>query len=350
MTGEISRGLPPFTYFTDQLGIIYYSHGVTVLNRTPEVRATCVYLPDASSEPQVIEWATGAGYRKYICAGLKEERTSLEHTDPSPERSALEQNLRYDASFNEHYLAVPHENIARVFSPYESVNELLRRGGGAGPGVPDRVRRSVVAGLQAFGSAGIPLADIGLYGGLQCGIGRADLSIHDVDLVVRGQRSYHRIVRRCRGNESRWLPDRVENSVVQRANALRRAQLSQVYVPFDGDELMIDVRTEPLPSEHSGADCAGNRRHAREQVEFQATVVDAAATLSLPVCYLVQPDDGGPTIHVVSSHHHMIGCAGEGDRVAVRGIAGIENTVHIINEAEHLVEVLEPADVSSGRV
>lgn len=334
---DLRASLPPFTYFQDDLGIIYYSHGVALRG---EELATCVYVPALFTEdPQVVEWSTGRQYTKVICGGLRYERIELEDSPNDELKEVISRRLKVTLEGDRFFLSVPHLSIRTVFSPWEATTAIIE-GKGIGRLVPSATRRSVELAVRTFSDVGIPRRCIGLYGGLQCGLGRVDRFIHDVDLVVAGQVYYLNILARCSGNKSRWIPDRVARHDFLRLNALRRAELSQVYVPFDGAELMIDVRTSPIAGEHSGAACAAKRSRGSVVVQFEGIVVDASASLSLPACYVVKSRLSGDLIHVVSVNHHMVGSAGVGETVFVTGMAGQPGWVHLLSESEHSMRVM----------
>ncbi len=335
----------PFTYFEDRHGIIYYSHGVTRGEHDPEIRATAVYFAgEMPGHPQRVSWLTGQSYFKFIMAGLSEERANLGQL-PIGHREALSSRLRRDPHTNEHYLAIPVSEVRHCFSPWEAL-EAICPSRPAPSSAPAQVRQAVTAVLEELTTAGIPRRDLGLYGGLQCGIAMADETVHDVDILVLGNSHYRAVVDHCRAKELRWVPDeRIAASPLLCDYEHRRVRVSQSHTSSLIGEVLIDIRLVPTPRDHQSSDCAGREAdESLELVTMRGRVVDASASLSLPACLVVAELGGSGTAHVVSAHHHLVGAAHDGDLVKVTGMRGVDGTVHVLDEERHGVVPLTGVD------
>lgn len=331
--------VPPFTYVEDSSGLIFYSHGIGDRLAGSPLRVTMVYHPAGYGAGRHYQHATGRHYVKFVCHGYSSETPRMKAQLPSATFETLSAMFQVDEVTGEQFLGLEASRIVRVYSPKDSLAELMQ---GKVPGFNRQSVAKLHEAVGAFVDRGIGLERLGLYGGLQCLLVREGLvAINDIDVLVEGLASYPTVVALCERNVVRpeTFPAFVANDPVKKAVALRRGQLSQFRLA-SGSDTVVDIRITRVPGDPvSHPPITAETLAVGDQVELpDMLVTNAAESLSIPAGYVLQ-NKTGTEFTVSTPYYHSLGAAFEGDRVLVKGILIEGNAILLLDPDHHSIHV-----------
>ena len=224
---------------------------------------------------------------------------------------------------NERIVAVPASEIDTLYSPRESLLKILMD---RVPGLPKEIVHKVKKAVSYLVENGIPLEDIGVYGGLQTFMihfdpnlrGKASDSapLKDIDLVIYGLKYVHGVKTLAEKNiKYKKAGKNTRVSHVSEEIRSRRHELSRIYIPNDQDGLFCDIKIVRDMDDRNLF--SSEFSLTGKDIVLSGTVIDAKESLcSTPVFQLLIRDIGIVTIS--SSKYNFIAAVSEGDVIRTR--------------------------------
>ena len=289
-----SREDPHFlTYFKDKYDVIYYSCGFE--NPPGGLRAVLVYFP-CDANPTRLDPLTNRGYIKAIVNGT----SSLDSLPSEVRKCALSRIIKHPNT-GESIVCVPYSDISHFYDPKKSLRLLL-----------DKPPPELLNAIEFLEGIGIPMGDLGVYGGLQVGLTRLDKGLSDIDFLIYGL--HHLCNLKNISNLRGW--ERMKTPMTQSMSPQERALTRRNHVlGFRKDGIQLDIKFIAVDDEVQPP--LDYNVPFREE-EFSGIVVDDSKAPTLPSVYIIRRDDGKEV--VVRNHLFLyIGAGWEGDRVKVRG-------------------------------
>lgn len=314
--------MQPFTYFRDTYGFIFYAHKPQFINAVYGIRATLVYVPSEKGSRTCL--LNDLAYEKVIFHGLSRELNLFNDSLPPATLDRLKDLMTSNPLLKEEFVFVPLSEIDYRYSSKLSLQKIVS-GNHDLTGLSEDAYSKVVAAVKLLRDKGVPVEDIGLYGGLQCFMVRnSQKQINDVDLLVDGVEHYPVICELSKGNTVnpyKLAANTRQNKKAVQA-AVRRGELSQ-FLLSGYDQTLCDVRILRKRSDlnsYPEASQNNNPWSDSETVTIKgARVTRANESLSLPYCFEVETSEG-KVMTISGRYYEFIGAATIGDEIEARGL------------------------------
>lgn len=320
----LASTVSPFSYFSDGDGYIFIAKGPGFLDGT--IQANLVYSPD--EEGNKFNTNTGTRYLKGILDGSYHTPINVRSDQRvSPHASShIERYMQADPHSSETAILIPSREISHVYDPKSAFRVIVEADDWRG----DAAR--YLSGLLE--SVGVPIEELGVFGGMLVGIENLDGSTKDMDIVLYG-RDYLSLIKRFSSEQLRefGLKRKSEGEIFSANVSPQKLSNTRYANFFTMDDFEIEVRLARKADEPPGwVKPAGNRVSA----SVKGRVIDDSDTVTLPMALRV--DVGDRVLHVQSNVYQMLGAAYSGDLVEVTGDS-FENDVILVHKPDHQIQI-----------
>ncbi|GEM_PF-5249189 len=318
----------------DAAGVTYCVDGLGTNPETEMTDVSMVYLPTEEEQSNRMRvqpvFPQDENLRKAILDGRPGEEKDIKNLfgDSSFARYLLSLYCPSENDPRQRKLQLPKHEIQRVFNPQESLQVLLYE---KIPEIPPETYRKLQTVVGYLMMNGIPLKDMGVYGGLQSYVvhKHSPHDIKDVDIIVYGL-EYAELIHQLARTSQAWKSPGLDTRTREIDKEMRaiRHRNTRIYIPRE-QGLFCDVKINRKPGD--------TQTYTREVkplpqiTTITGVVVDASESMSSPMS--IKVNVGDEIISVSSTEYEFIGTAANGDYVIVAAAPTTQPGHYLLTDA-----------------
>lgn len=335
MERQQNYSIEPYTYFTGPNGLTFCCEGHGTVPNQDRYQASIVYSPSDSLSTR-IRVSNGTTHQKIVLDGTAGEERVVE---AQPQLATILKHLyTIDVLSGQRILSVPFGEVDEIYDPAESLALLLLE---RLSGMPEDVTQKIQRAVGFLMNKGIPLKDLGLYGGLQTFVlhkGKGSV-LKDIDITVRGLK-YVKFIRQLAQESKKYKSTTKQTRAKQVDEDIRRRRHdnSRIYLPDDPDNVHCDIKI--LRSSEDPLTFSRDIQSIGRIRDIYGTVIDSQESLSSPMSFVLFTNDA-QRIVVSSTKYDYIGAVVEGDVIRVRAsLTNVPNHLLLSDSEKHRIEYL----------